>query len=168
MMPKRPAATALRRRALAALVITERHRAGLRQLDVARILGRPQSWVARIESDDRLRVDVIEFVALAAAIGFDPVKAVSRLLQRARARRSQRLHHDVCAGVGSASFHAYPQRDTVLLRPNWDAEEAIQLSPRAVGQGNPWLACSARGHVEGRKGALGCRQTPNVPFRSKT
>jgi transcriptional regulator with XRE-family HTH domain len=89
MMPKRPAATALRRRALAALVITERHRAGLRQLDVARMLGRPQSWVARIESDDRLRIDVIEFVALAAAIGFDPVKAVSRLLQRARARRSQ-------------------------------------------------------------------------------
>jgi hypothetical protein len=89
MMPKRPAATALRRRALAALVITERHRAGLRQLDVARILGRPESWVARIENDDRLGVDVIELVALAAAIGFDPVKAVSRLLQRARARRSQ-------------------------------------------------------------------------------
>jgi hypothetical protein len=88
MMPTRSAASAVRRRALAALVITERHRAGLRQVDVARMLGRPQSWVARVDSDARLRVDVIEFVALAAAIGFDPVKGVRRLLQRARARRA--------------------------------------------------------------------------------
>ena len=62
-MPKRSAPTA-RRRALAAFVRTERHRAGLRQVDVARVLGRPQSWVARIESASGLRVDVIEFRSL--------------------------------------------------------------------------------------------------------
>jgi hypothetical protein len=55
------------------------------------MVGRPQSWVARIERDDRLRVDVIEFLALAAAIGFDPVKAVRRLLQRERAAAAPKV-----------------------------------------------------------------------------
>ena len=48
----------------------------------------PSHGLPGVESDARLRVDVIEFVAPAAAIGFEPVKGVRRLLQRARARRA--------------------------------------------------------------------------------
>jgi hypothetical protein len=59
-MPRRSDAAAVRRRALATLVRLKGHRAGLRQIDVARMVGRPQSWVTRIESDDKLRVEVIE------------------------------------------------------------------------------------------------------------
>jgi len=77
-MPKRPA-TASRRSALRPFLIAERERAGLSQAGLARKLGESQSWVARIENGRRLRVDVVEFLALAEAIGFDPVKAVHKL-----------------------------------------------------------------------------------------
>lgn len=46
---------------------------------MAEKLGRPQSYVADIERNER-RVDVIEFLALAEAIGFDPAKALRRLI----------------------------------------------------------------------------------------
>ena len=58
-MSKRPATASYR--ALRALLIAERERAGVGRL------GRPQSWIA-----PRLRVNVVEFVALAKAIGFEP------------------------------------------------------------------------------------------------
>ncbi|MFG1330163.1 transcriptional regulator [Xanthobacter autotrophicus] len=35
-------------------------------------VGRPQSYIADIERNER-RIDVIEFLALAEAIGFDPL-----------------------------------------------------------------------------------------------
>ena len=39
-----------------------------------------QSWVARIESGQR-RIDLIEFFALARAIGFDPYKALKSIFR---------------------------------------------------------------------------------------
>ena len=68
--------------ALVALLIAERMRAGLRQEDVAERLNQHQSWIARVESGQR-RVDVVEFLALAKAIGFDPAAAIKRRLERA-------------------------------------------------------------------------------------
>jgi transcriptional regulator with XRE-family HTH domain len=64
-----------RHAALVALLIAQRQRAGLRQEDVAARLRQHQSFVARIESGQR-RIDVVEFIALAEAIGFDPAKAL--------------------------------------------------------------------------------------------
>ena len=64
--------------ALVGLLIAERMRAGLRQEDVAERLNQHQSWIARVESGQR-RVDVVEFLALAKAIGFDPAAAIKRL-----------------------------------------------------------------------------------------
>lgn len=49
-----------------------RKAAGLSQAAVAEKLGRPQSYIADIERNER-RIDVIEFLALAEAIGFDPL-----------------------------------------------------------------------------------------------
>ncbi|MFG1243879.1 helix-turn-helix transcriptional regulator [Xanthobacter sp. V7C-4] len=54
------------------LVTEARKAAGLSQAAVAEKLGRPQSYIADIERNER-RIDVIEFLALAEAIGFDPL-----------------------------------------------------------------------------------------------
>lgn len=43
-----------------------RIRTGLTQLDVARLLGKPQSYISRCESGER-RLDIIEVAELAAA-----------------------------------------------------------------------------------------------------
>ncbi len=45
--------------------------ANLRQQDVAARLARPQSFVAKYENGER-RLDVVEFIEVAEAIGFDP------------------------------------------------------------------------------------------------
>jgi transcriptional regulator with XRE-family HTH domain len=56
----------------------ERVKAGLTQQDVADRLGKPQSYVAKIEGAER-RIDVIEFVLLARAIGADPASVFNEL-----------------------------------------------------------------------------------------
>ena len=53
-------------------LVRARKRAGLTQVQLARRLSRPQSFVSKIERGER-RVDLIEFHELAQAIGFDPV-----------------------------------------------------------------------------------------------
>jgi transcriptional regulator with XRE-family HTH domain len=50
-----------------------RHGAGIRQQTLARELGRPQSFVAKYEGGER-RLDLIEFVVIAKALGVDPLK----------------------------------------------------------------------------------------------
>jgi cyanate lyase len=72
-MPKTPRSP--RHRALVAFLIESRRTAGLTQADVAKRLGRYQSFVALVEGGQR-RVDVIEFLDFAAAICFDPQKAL--------------------------------------------------------------------------------------------
>jgi transcriptional regulator with XRE-family HTH domain len=64
--------------ALVALIRAKRRAAGLRQDDVAKKLGETQQWVALIEAGQR-RIGVIELIALANAIGFDPGKAVNKI-----------------------------------------------------------------------------------------
>ncbi len=51
--------------------------AGLTQADVAKKLRRYQSFVATVESGQR-RIDVVEFLDFADAIGFDPRDAIKR------------------------------------------------------------------------------------------
>ena len=51
---------------------------GLRQLDVALALGRPQSYVAKVESGER-KVDCIDVVDFCNVVKLDPVKLVKRL-----------------------------------------------------------------------------------------
>ncbi|WP_425410069.1 helix-turn-helix domain-containing protein [Hyphococcus sp.] len=60
------------------MLIKERKAAGMNQTELAKALGQYQSFVARVESGER-RVDVIEFLDLANAIGFDPKKAIAKL-----------------------------------------------------------------------------------------
>lgn len=67
-----------RHRALTAFLVEKRKRAGLTQADVAKKLRRYQSFVATVEGGQR-KIDVIELMAFAEAIGFDPKEAIKRL-----------------------------------------------------------------------------------------
>jgi transcriptional regulator with XRE-family HTH domain len=60
------------------LLIAARKKAKLTQAEVAESLGRPQSFVAKYEGGER-RLDVIEFMQVARAVGADPARLL-RLL----------------------------------------------------------------------------------------
>ena len=64
---------------LCAFLIEARHKAKLTQADVAKRLRRHQSFVATVESGQR-RIDVVEMLDFADAMGFDP-RALLRRLQ---------------------------------------------------------------------------------------
>ena len=64
--------------ALCAFLIEARHKAGLTQVAVAKRLRRHQSFVATVESGQR-RIDVVEMLDFAEAIGFDPRLLLRRL-----------------------------------------------------------------------------------------
>jgi len=59
----------------------QRKAAGLTQTVVAKRLAKPPSYVAKYEGGDR-RLDVLEFIDVAAAIGFDPGKLIRILLRK--------------------------------------------------------------------------------------
>jgi transcriptional regulator with XRE-family HTH domain len=62
------------------LLITARKDADVTQDEVAKRLDRPQSFVSKYENGER-RVDVIEFLEIAHAIGFDPVGFIRKILK---------------------------------------------------------------------------------------
>lgn len=62
------------------LLIKARKRAGLTQHDVAKKLNKPQSFVAKYEGGER-RIDVVEFLAIAQAIGADPIRILRALMR---------------------------------------------------------------------------------------
>jgi transcriptional regulator with XRE-family HTH domain len=74
-----------RHRRLRESLIAERKAAGLTQSVVAQRLGKPPSYVAKYEGGDR-RLDVLEYMDVAAAIGFDPCDPIRSLLRKQEAR----------------------------------------------------------------------------------
>ena len=60
-----------RHKALRDFIIEKRKKSGLTQHEVSDKLRLPQSFIASIETGQR-RVDVVELLDLAKAIGFDP------------------------------------------------------------------------------------------------
>jgi len=58
-----------------------RKRARLTQQQLAKRLGRPQSFVAKVENGER-RVDVAEFIAIARAVDADPVRLFSAIVRK--------------------------------------------------------------------------------------
>ena len=70
-----------RHRKLCHLLKTRRKAAGLTQTVVAERLGKPPSYVAKYEGGDR-RLDIVEYLDVAAAIGFDPCALIRSLLRR--------------------------------------------------------------------------------------
>lgn len=68
----------LRQKVLCEFLIEARGKAGLTQASVAKRLRRHQSFVATVESGQR-RIDVVEMLDFAEAIGFDPRLLLRRL-----------------------------------------------------------------------------------------
>ena len=64
---------------LVALLVAVRHAAGVRQQKLAAKLGKPQSFIAKYEGGER-RIDLIEFIAIARALGADPLKLFKEFL----------------------------------------------------------------------------------------
>jgi transcriptional regulator with XRE-family HTH domain len=67
-----------RHQALKDFLVAKRKKAGLTQAQVAKKLHRYQSFVATVEGGQR-KIDVVELLAFAEAIGFDPREAIKHL-----------------------------------------------------------------------------------------
>jgi transcriptional regulator with XRE-family HTH domain len=60
------------------ILIDARHAKGLKQTELAKLLGRSQAFVSNYERGQR-RIDVAEFIEIAGAVGLDPVEVITRL-----------------------------------------------------------------------------------------
>jgi transcriptional regulator with XRE-family HTH domain len=67
-------------------LVRARERAGLKQSNVAAALGVPPSYLSKIENGNR-RLDVIELIHIAEAMGVDPAEIVSDLQKRLRSKK---------------------------------------------------------------------------------
>ena len=67
-----------RHEALRAFLVERRKIAGLRQIDLAKRLGRTQSYVNNIEIGQK-RIALIELIEWAETIGFDPEEAIAEI-----------------------------------------------------------------------------------------
>jgi transcriptional regulator with XRE-family HTH domain len=67
-----------RHEALRAFLVERRKIAGLRQVDLAKRLGRSQSYVSNIEIGQK-RFALIELIEWAEAVGFDPEEAIAEV-----------------------------------------------------------------------------------------
>jgi transcriptional regulator with XRE-family HTH domain len=74
------------------LMVGARKAAGLTQQALALRLKKPQSFVAKYEGGER-RVDVVEFIAIAQALGADPLKLMTMLLSGGKGK-SARVKRD--------------------------------------------------------------------------
>lgn len=63
-----------------------RERAGVKQADLAARLGMPASYLSKIESGTR-RLDVIELIQIAEAIGVEPTEIVRQVTAALRDRQ---------------------------------------------------------------------------------
>lgn len=67
-----------RQKRLRELLKKARLSAGLRQVDVAEILSKPQSYIAKIESGER-KMDFIEVLDICTAVKLDPYDLIAKL-----------------------------------------------------------------------------------------
>jgi transcriptional regulator with XRE-family HTH domain len=70
------------------LLVALRQKAVARQRALAKKLGRPQSFIAKYKGGER-RIDVVKFVAIARALGVDPVQLFRDFLSTRRSAPKQ-------------------------------------------------------------------------------
>lgn len=66
---------------LCAILVEKRKKVDLTQQQLADQLGKPQSYIAKVEGGER-RLDVIEFVELCEEMGADPAKIVRTIASK--------------------------------------------------------------------------------------
>ena len=69
--------------------ILRRARGQLSQAEVAERIGKPQSWVAKVEAGER-RIDPAELLNFAEAVGADAIALYRALLREIRRLRTRR------------------------------------------------------------------------------
>jgi transcriptional regulator with XRE-family HTH domain len=74
---------------LVAMLVAVRKRVRISQQPMAKKLGRPQSFIAKYEGGER-RIDVIEFIEIARALGADPVKLFRNFVSETASSRTKR------------------------------------------------------------------------------
>lgn len=62
-------------------LVEGRKQAGLKQTDVAQKLGKMQSYISKVELNER-RLDVIEFAKFAQAVGLDPSEVLRDAIRK--------------------------------------------------------------------------------------
>ena len=67
-----------RQKRLVALLKAAREKAGLTQIQLARRLGKYRTYVSKYETGER-QLDVVEFLAVAEALGLEPGKALAKV-----------------------------------------------------------------------------------------
>ena len=67
-------------RALIAILVSARRRAGMTQRELAARIRRPRSFVGRMEAGER-RIDVIEFIQIVRAVDGDPKELFGKLVE---------------------------------------------------------------------------------------
>lgn len=72
-----------RHQELIGFIATTRKAAGVTQVELAERLGRPQSFVSKVERGER-RLDVIEFCQVAEALGRDPAEMLGAFAESTR------------------------------------------------------------------------------------
>jgi transcriptional regulator with XRE-family HTH domain len=73
---------------LGALLRSLREESGLTQVDVAKRLGRDQSYVSKYESAER-RIDLIQLLDVCRALGAPPAEVLARFERETPTRRSR-------------------------------------------------------------------------------
>ncbi len=68
---------------LGGVLVRARERSRLKQMDLAEKLGLPPSYLSKVENGTR-RLDVVEFVHIAEALGADPCELLKELRERMR------------------------------------------------------------------------------------
>lgn len=71
------------------LLVELRHSKNLTQAELARRLGKPQSFISKVELGER-RLDVLEFIHFVQALGEDPSEQFRRLVSGPILSRRQR------------------------------------------------------------------------------
>lgn len=62
-------------------LVEARNAAGLTQVQLAKTLGRPQSFVSNYERGER-RVEVADFILICRALGAEPVEVLGRVVEK--------------------------------------------------------------------------------------
>ena len=112
---------------LIAMLVAVRKKADIRQQELAKKLGKPQSFVAKYEGGER-RIDLVEFVAIVSALGSDPVRLFGISL-----RVSRKVNRHELVRTGLALRAAISDADNFVIQSaQYEPQDCSRLAGLTV------------------------------------